>query len=375
MQAHAYPELVRHGYTNCITCHSSPAGGGLLTEYGRALSKEVLSSGRFFFERSAPPVVEGAATPEHPREEDFLYGYVEPPRWLTVGGDIRTLQSYSNTALVEQAQFIVMQVDAEVLATRGRFGVQGTIGRKELPPGMSRFSDNFVSHRHWLTAKLGAEGVEDTIQVRAGRFYPAYGLNIPDHPVITRQNLGFDQNQETYNAEFALLKETFNVYATALLGRPDALDLRARRGAALQASVAVGASAKVGVSGYTGTLYDNDAVNRRNLLGAHAIVGITPHHYVLFEVDGTQSDATQWGVANYAKFGWEFSQGIHVYATEEFAHFSFKDSRSLYHSFGGGIQYFPRTHWEFLLGAARQRTLALESEFETQAWLMMHYYL
>ena len=195
--AHAFAEMVRLGYTNCITCHTSSTGGGLLTEYGHALSKEVLSNGRFFFERQPTPAVENAQTPEHPKEEDFLYGAVDLPKWLQLGGDIRALQFYQNTALVEQAQFIVMQADAEMLATKGRFGLQATLGRKELPPGLSRFSDNFVSHRHWLTAKLGAEGAEDTLQVRAGRFYPAYGLNIPDHPVITRQSLGFDQNQET----------------------------------------------------------------------------------------------------------------------------------------------------------------------------------
>ena len=151
--------------------------------------------------------------------------------------------------------------------------------------------------------------------------------------------------------------------------------MQAKRGAALQASVAVGSSTKVGVSGYTGTLYDNDTVNRRNLVGAHAIVGITAHHYVLFEVDGTQSTVARWGMANYMKLGWEVYQGFHLYTTEEFAHFSFSNSHSLYHSVGLGIQYFPGTHWEFLLGGARQRTLSLGSGFDSLVWLMVHYYL
>ncbi len=40
----AFPDMIRHNYSNCTICHVSPTGGGLLTPYGRALSVEVLSS-------------------------------------------------------------------------------------------------------------------------------------------------------------------------------------------------------------------------------------------------------------------------------------------------------------------------------------------
>jgi hypothetical protein len=43
-RAMGFPDLIRHGYTNCIACHVSPNGGGVLTKYGRSLSKELLST-------------------------------------------------------------------------------------------------------------------------------------------------------------------------------------------------------------------------------------------------------------------------------------------------------------------------------------------
>lgn len=43
-EAHAYPWLIRHGYTNCGACHADPSGGELLTIYGQLMSVEVLSS-------------------------------------------------------------------------------------------------------------------------------------------------------------------------------------------------------------------------------------------------------------------------------------------------------------------------------------------
>ena len=42
--AHAYPFMIRHGYTQCSTCHTDPSGGTFLNEYGRAQSELLLSS-------------------------------------------------------------------------------------------------------------------------------------------------------------------------------------------------------------------------------------------------------------------------------------------------------------------------------------------
>ena len=39
----AFPEMVRHNYSNCSSCHVSPSGGGVLTQYGRELSSAILS--------------------------------------------------------------------------------------------------------------------------------------------------------------------------------------------------------------------------------------------------------------------------------------------------------------------------------------------
>jgi hypothetical protein len=43
-RAHAYPWMIRHGYTNCAGCHADPSGGELLTLYGHVISYEVLST-------------------------------------------------------------------------------------------------------------------------------------------------------------------------------------------------------------------------------------------------------------------------------------------------------------------------------------------
>lgn len=74
---YAFPELIRHGYVNCNNCHASPSGGGAINAYGRTFSGEGLSTWW----------VKG--------EESYLNGAVPRsaiPKWLSLGGDIRTLQ-------------------------------------------------------------------------------------------------------------------------------------------------------------------------------------------------------------------------------------------------------------------------------------------
>ena len=62
--AQAFPEMIRLGYVNCTSCHVSPNGGGLLTDYGRSISSEALS------------------TWAKPKEELPGHGFLpEPPEW------------------------------------------------------------------------------------------------------------------------------------------------------------------------------------------------------------------------------------------------------------------------------------------------------
>src|SRR5262245_53860375 len=41
-QALAYPWMIRHGYGGCVTCHTDPSGGELLTPYGRVQGDLIL---------------------------------------------------------------------------------------------------------------------------------------------------------------------------------------------------------------------------------------------------------------------------------------------------------------------------------------------
>ena len=79
-RAHAYAWMIRHDYSNCATCHTDPSGAGLLTEYGRDQSDQLLRM------RYGSPASDTAGS-----SSGFLWGLVTEPRWLTLGGQLRPM--------------------------------------------------------------------------------------------------------------------------------------------------------------------------------------------------------------------------------------------------------------------------------------------
>jgi len=369
--AWGFPEMIRAGYTNCMTCHVSPTGGGLLTPYGRALSKEFMSHGSFFFENVKKEEAAAASAESH--EQDFLYGWVRPPEWLNLGGDFRFLQLYTDTHTTRMADYIFMQEDLEFAITAGRFVLDGVVGKNDNPhPAV--FTDNLLSRRHFLMMKLWNAEDPDKLEVRVGRFYRAYGLNIAEHNIVSRQAIGFDQDQETYNAELGWIDENLNIYYTHTFGRPDQPSLKVESGESIQVSVPVATTYKLGVNAYTGLAQNQPASSRRDLVGNYAILGFTPHFYSLIEGDGTYTQTLGWGLLDYFKLAYEVTQGVNFYFTQELQRRTYLDPTQTYEAYGLGLQYFPRTHWEFTGVLSEQKDASISPYFGFATWGMVHYY-
>src|SRR5438270_13602228 len=80
--AAAYPQFQFSSGTNkCGQCHFAPAGGGLLSSWGRSESGDTISMGG-----------EGA----------FLHGAVKLPSWLALGFDLRFAGTRSDDGGQEQ---------------------------------------------------------------------------------------------------------------------------------------------------------------------------------------------------------------------------------------------------------------------------------
>src|SRR5215475_7723887 len=80
--AHAYPFMIRHGYTQCSSCHTDPSGGTFLNEYGRAQSELLLSSS-YRGDGDASDDAKGEPTAGR------NLGFIPQPSWLRPGGWVR----------------------------------------------------------------------------------------------------------------------------------------------------------------------------------------------------------------------------------------------------------------------------------------------
>ena len=351
--AWAYPELIRHGYVNCTSCHVSPSGGGVLTEYGRELSSEVLS------------------TWSREGEQSFLYGSVKTPAWLLMGGDYRSVYLYRNRPDFQDGQLIFMQADVEAAATYKRLTFDATFGYQNTA-GTKSFGDHFISRRHYVMFKP-----TDELSVRGGRFNTAFGINTPDHIIVTKRGLNFeDETMENYNLELAWLNEDLNFYATAIIGRPDQPDLNREVGAAFTIGKGIADHNKVGVS------YMNLSApqSTRQLFGPWALLGFTPKFYLLSELDfqrQLQASSTRptWGGVSYNRLGYEFYKGLHVFGSEEISKLNFGNSNSLYLAHGLGLQLFPRPHFEFNVLFQKRKFLSQFPDYTDYFYIMWHYYL
>jgi hypothetical protein len=199
--AAAYPQFQFSSGTNrCSQCHYSPAGGGLLTSWGRDESADTISLGG-----------DGA----------FLHGLVPLPSWLGVGGDFRlalmsndvgNAQGPEVIAFPMQADVYVRAALTEAISINGTVGVRG-IARPDdgsIPGRLSAAAGNFMSREHYLMYRPSATG----FYARAGRFFAPYGLRFVEHVYYVRRYTGFNLYEETYNLSGGYVADDWEVHGT-----------------------------------------------------------------------------------------------------------------------------------------------------------------
>ncbi len=349
--AFSYPEMVRHGYPACATCHTSPDGGGVLTEYGRVLSEQLLSTW----------AKEG--------EGRFLYGAVSFPNWISMNGDVRFVETYNKpVSTPATSSLIFMEADLETALRYDKFELVGTLGYQD--DQGSTFPDMVLSRRHYLMYRPTEKS-----SIRAGRFFSAYGLRTPDHIQETERNLGWDERGETYNLEIYYLGESYEVFLTGILGRPDSSVLDVEKGAALRGALFHNDKSKFGASFYVGS----NALQSREVYGPYAIFGITPKMVALLEADiqhltpagGTMTT----GLFTYAKLSYEVAKGVLPFLSQENGLEDLSARGNTYrYTYGIGLQWFPRPHFDFQITLQHQNRSAPRGD-RNYGWLMMHAYL
>jgi len=353
--AHAYPWMIRHGYSACAMCHVDPSGGSLVTEYGRAQGDLLL---RTPFGRKS-----GAEEEEPSSTAGFMWGLVKTPDWLMLGGTFRSLVIVNKVqGTPSSTRWIPMQSDLRAAINTSRvkayvsFGYQHQGAR---PASITHGTgDNLISREHWVGLSLS----DESMLLRAGRMDLPFGIRNIEHTMWVRSATRTDiADQQQHGIAFAYSSDTLRAEAMAIFGnfqlKPD--DYR-ERGVSAYAEYAFSPKAAVGVSSLF-TSAKRDVVElitrRRTANGVFGRLVPTKMLVVLAEadllLDFYVAEPVHAGFASMVQGDLEPIQGLHLMVTAE----ALRETREgAGASFGtwGSVAWFFAPHLDMRLDAIEQ---------------------
>lgn len=349
--AGAYPQFqLSTGAARCNQCHIAPAGGGVLSGYGRDEAADTISRGG-----------DGA----------FMHGLFTPPAWLFLGGDLRFAALLDAPDQTETPRFDMFPMQADLYgAARWRsFWVSATVGSvgraREGEAGQALAA--FASREHWVMWRPAAQGP----YVRAGRFFAPFGLRLVEHPVFVRRFLGQNLLEESYGLSGGVVKNGWELHATAFVPDPIRPVGLAERGGALLYERRLGeralaaAQARVGVN-------DVQARYTAGVYGKYWLDG--PDVLLMAEADVTlqtidAAERTNRQLTTYASGAWFPARGWMLALAVESHDRELGTPDVGVLAADAQVNWFPRAHLEVVLWG---RVTNLDHE---QLMLQVHYYL
>ena len=339
--AHAEPTFLSKQYTRCTACHYSDTGGGLLTPYGRSLSREAISM------LGARGTEDDAANEGAAGEEAFLGGLLDgvlSP--LALGLSLRPshLRFATSGHSIPDRNFF-MNLDLLAAYQTDRWTLYGEVGRQPTPDG-----GILDSYEHWVSYRI-----RDGLRVRAGRFLPAYGIRLADHTAFSRQFLGLAQYDQLYGVELSVSTERTLLQVAASPGPADAIvDDDGGQAFTTAGRVQVDLNSRSVLAG--SVLYRHATGRSPWSTDAGLAVGFAPTPRV---TTWTQVDLRTRTASNHAyivthQTSVETLRGVwirvspQVYWTD---HNPLLEKRRLVL----GVDFFPRTHWHLNLSYYRDR--------------------
>lgn len=354
----AYVENVTNGYPNCMACHINPTGGGILTDYGRSLSSELMS------------------TIKTKNFQDPFFGLVKNSNRVKWGGHVRTIQTRFENNQIKRGTGFIMQKNIETAVYVQDFIFVGSVGTKEGPKEKNPEKGDFISERHFALYQA-----DNTVRVKVGKFRQNYGLNDPNHTRFTKRDLGFGSYSETYQLEvFKMLENGEGILSTSL-GR---LDLpRDQREKNIMGQWTHYLNGKSRLSG--NILLGESSTARRSLYGINGVLPIFNKNNIFrFQLDyqvneaittGPRTAKTR-GIYGNVQIGRKLFNGFFPYLVYEHKQTDLDQSRlSMTTSPGLGFQFFPIAHFEVQVEHQYRTNLIQKDNPEHRTFAVLHVYL
>jgi len=352
----AEPIFLARQYARCTGCHYSPTGGGLLTPYGRSLSREELST----FGKSPAGAPAG-------HEQEFAYGALRGVTGpVSLGFDVWPAHLEIESGGFKTTRDFLMSTDLSAALRHGSFTFYGELGRQ--PRGDDK---RIASFEHWISYQP-----EHGLGLRVGRFIPAYGIKLADHTAFTRSTLELDNNQQLYALELSWNGERQLVQVSLGPGLADDIGDSTKR--AFTATGRWQYDLRPNLTLVASGLYrdSSELEPRRSAFGLAA--GVAPIRRLTLFVQGDARfrDDPAGGATAYTLLGeaaLEVYRGVWIELSPQLLT-AYGDGSGGVSRFSAGLNFFPRTHFNLQLFYYHDRTRGTDLTAKTVI-AQLHLYL
>ena len=261
-----------------------------------------------------------------------------------------------------------MQTDLYVRAGGDHLTFNAMLGSRPTRPPSPPLVERLASREHYLMYERGDS------YVRAGRFFPIFGLRSQDHPAYVRRHLGFYILEEPYGLGVGTSGESWEAHVSAFVPRPVEI-----LGSGIKASgatayvekqldtAAFAAQARVAVSDADARVTFGGVA--KWLVADILFLGeLDLQRQSFAEVDAPRLQLAGYaGASTFVAPGWLVGAAIHHWHPD-------LRLRSTRDAVEVNVQYFPRAHFELhlLLRASGEGDLDPPALL---SFLQLHYYL
>lgn len=342
----AYPSYIGYRHTSCTSCHFNGQGGGLLTDYGRALKASLIA---------AKPYWAPDADDEDLAKSAGLLGPLQLPRWVRAQAnaqaswDVQDLDAKSDaSAGLDRADLTLAFVPSSVVWFVANGGYHPRVEKTEYPGAP------WISREHYVAIEF-----HRTFRVYTGLTDVVYGMRIPETFPFSRTwtELGSYSQVHAVTGHFATAN--WDVIAQGSLGNLMFLPAERMRGGSTLVERELNEFLRVGASVY----YAQNRYKNRYMGSVHVRAGVGDGSSVLTELGGIK-DREFGAEADHLKTYFllqtttRFARGFHFVLTSEFATENPLGPATRVFRLAPGLRYDPFARLGFKVDVQATRSIA-----------------
>lgn len=367
----AYSDFIGLGYSNCMVCHYNAAGGGALSDYGRAL---------FASEIAAKPFWNSKASDDELADASGFLGAKELPWWFHPGFKYRGLYFQTDPGSANSvSKFVNMQADANVALQFDQAAKKLlvlSIGYAPTPQGNDGSPEQT---RHWTSHEyyFRWEFIEKN-WLYVGFLDRVFGIRTPDHTAYSRQAASIGQYDQAHSIVYQKSAANYDFFFQPFFGNLEQKKELRAAGVTTMYEYQLAERVRVGVS-YL--MSKNDYVERESA-STHVRIGVPKGHSFQTELGLTRASSAAGFKPTPGFFGLfqaslRWTRGLQILSIGEYYKQEMKSTSSDQVKWRLGAQYFPAQRYEIRTEFVNSRSVAPDSvapggwSFETQLHLSL----